>query len=396
MKQTYSVKALMRIDTKKKDGQCRIDYFVRVGNYVTKLPTGKSIHPKDWDVKNKCPKLTTKNGIALNMFFIKQISEFNEYALKQETMGQTITTNFAIAYFKKGGSKNFFEYWAEQIVHWEHDKEYNTLKSYRSTLNVVREFRPKLNFGDLSRTFIMQFDHYLASTRGNSIGGRFTKHKCLKSIINNAIIDGYLQENPYKFFKIKSAEGKRMFLKIDEVVKLIDYEIPEEKGHLIKIKDMFLFSCFSGLRYSDVVSLKKDCYKVEKDQHKLEITIKKTKRVLEVPLTSMALAILQSYMLTEIKNRKSMIFPNITNQALNRELKDLIKLAEIEKDITFHCARHTFACNHIENGTPPIIVKELLGHTDMKNTMIYTKVTTEHLYDSVSTLDHFFTSKLKK
>ena len=198
MKLTYTVRAVPRSDKKKADGSLPIYFFVRVGQHVTKIPSGKSVQIKDWDELKQCPKINSKAGSLLNMFLISKINGFNEFALKQETMGRIITSTIAVSYFKETHEITFFDFWEEQVGLWSHIKEPNTLKSYRSALNIVKEFNPKLNFGDLTPKLIEQFDQYLTLKRGNSVGGRFTKHKCFKAIMNQAIMKGCMQENAYR------------------------------------------------------------------------------------------------------------------------------------------------------------------------------------------------------
>jgi integrase/recombinase XerD len=385
MKLTYSVRASIRNDKKKVDGSCPIYFFVRVGPHVTKIPTGKSIQTKDWDDNKQCPKVSTKIGSLLNMFLTNKINGFNEFTLKQEAMGRNITTTIATSFFKETHEINFFKFWEEQVDLWSHIKEPNTLKSYRSALNIVKEFNPKLNFGDLTPKLIEQFDQYLTVKRGNSIGGRFTKHKCFKSIMNQAIMKGHMQENAYRFFKIKSVEGHRKFLTIDEVKTIMSFDL--QKEHLLKIRDMFLFSCFTGLRFSDLIRLKIGDVKTDKEMPRLEINVKKTDRLLMIPLNQNALKLISSYVNIDSTHKEKLIFPSISNAAMNRELKDLIKLVGIEKTISFHCSRHTFACNHVEMKTSILHLKEMMGHKDLRHTQIYAKCLEVDLFSSIKALD---------
>jgi integrase len=232
---------------------------------------------------------------------------------------------------------------------------------------VLKQFSPKANFGDLSYDFVQQFDLYMGKVRGNAIGGKFTRHKCLKAIINEAIKKKFmaLENNPYRYFKIKASIGKRNFLSIDEVKKLMIKEIPEKNTLLHKVRDLFLFSCFTGLRYSDVMNLKFE--NIKSDPEIIKLTMSKTGKDIAIPLTGNAKAIIAKYSKLVIKVPQSKVLPQITNQVINRSLKDLIG---ITRPISFHCGRHTFASNHIQAQTNIIYVKDLLGHSKL----------TEHRY----------------
>lgn len=392
---TYSVKVIVRDDKEKADGSWPLNFSLRVGSYVTKLSTGKSIDPRIWDKTKKCVKTTTTIGAAMDKYLTKKISGFYEYALECEAQGQVITTTIATAYFKGVKAVSLFDFWEQQIEMWGEDKEPNTLKSYRSALNIVKEFNPKLTFGDLSKPLILKFDYYMAKERGNTIGGRFTKHKCFKAILNSAVEYKLLKENPYRFFPIKSAEGTRIALTVDEVIALMKLKIPSTASHLHKVRDMFLFSCFTGLRYSDVVSICIKNLKLDDDQPRLEFTVKKTKRETIIPINTHARKIVDRY-LSGTSKSTAKLFPPITNQVLNRELKQLFKLTDFDKVITFHCGRHTFACTHIEMGTSIMFLKELMDHRDVRHTQIYAKALKRDLYKSMNILDQHYNKRLSQ
>ena len=101
MRLTYSIKAHIRTDKKKADGTCPIYFFLRVGPHVTKIPSGKNIHPNDWDNKNKCPKKTTKHGQLLATYLNQKISGFDTFMLTQQTLNRPITSINAASYFKR-------------------------------------------------------------------------------------------------------------------------------------------------------------------------------------------------------------------------------------------------------------------------------------------------------
>ena len=388
MKLTYSVRSVIRLDKEKQDGTCPINFSVRVGAVTTRLPSGKYINPKDWDAKNNCPKKKDKYLQILAAYLTKKEADFEKAMLTRETLGKSITLSIATDFFRDDTKQNLFKFWSEQTDLWQLTKEYNTLKSYKSTLNILKEFNPKLNFGDINLEVIQKFDLHLRRVRGNSSNGCFTKHKVFKSMINQAIIKGHMNENPYQYFKIKAALGNREFLSIEEVKQLMGYEISKEQTHLIKVRDLFLFSVFTGLRYSDTIALRWENIKANPDR--IELQIKKTKRVLIIPLTWNAKEILNKYSKLIIKNPDSQALPKMANQVINRGLKDLMKLVGIKKQISFHCSRHSFASNHLESGTNISHLKDLLGHTNVVQTQLYQKSLPKDLYNSMDKLNDMY------
>jgi integrase/recombinase XerD len=390
MKLTYNIGITLRTDKIKKDGEIPIYWSVRVGPITNRLPTGKSILLKDWDVKNKCPKTNTKLNQLLNDYLDKKKVEWKTYMMQLSAMGKPLTLTIACDFFNENSKINFYSFFAEQIELWQLEKAPNTLRSYKSAMNVLKEFAPKANFGDLTYEFIQKFDIYMSKTRGNAQGGKFTKHKVLKTIIRESIKKGLMtsDQNPYRFFKIKAAVGKREFLTINEVSQLMNLEIPEKNGFLNKVKDLFLFSCLSGLRYSDVMNLKWENIDIGKGT--ITVSMTKTKKQITIPLLPQSKAILEKYSKHLIKVPTTKALPQMTNQVINRELKVLMEKLNITKPISFHCARHSFASNLIETKANILFVRDLLGHQNLADTQIYAKTLQVDLNTTMTNLSSMY------
>lgn len=391
MELSYSVKAVIRLDKKRANGLCPINLSLRVGPKVTKISSKKSINPKDWDFDENKPKMSSKDGRLLAKFLNDKINGFETFMLEQQALGKPITLLIAQSYFGNNKSKiDLFDFWEQQVSVWKHKCSPNTIKSYDSVLKILKQFNKKLSFGDLSPMLIEQFDEYLSVMRGNSVNGRFVKHKCFRSILYRAIKNGHIKQNPYKGFTVSQTDSHREFLTIDEVKQVINLEIPEQHSNLHRVKDLFLFSCFTGLRYSDVMSLQIGNIKLGDDEARLVFDVVKTKRKLDIPLSNNALGLIQIYTPIIAKNESKLVFPTIANPTINLALKELMKLAGIEKSISFHCGRHTFASNHIESGTSIVHLKTLLGHKNIKQTQIYAKSTGKDLKACVSNLSNMY------
>jgi len=178
-----------------------------------------------------------------------------------------------------------------------------------------------------------------------------------------------MEKNPYSDFTIKSQEGKRMFLTSDEVKKIMELKITPDKQYLDKIRDTFLFSCFCGLRFSDMESLTWNHITEEA----ICIRMKKTNKEVTIPLIPQTKKLLDKYKPNQYQLKGEKIFPTISNQKTNDYLKEVGKLAGIKKTITTHIGRHTFATMHISAGTHMLNLRDLLGHHDIAMTEIYAK-----------------------
>ncbi|WP_158826711.1 site-specific integrase [Mucilaginibacter lacusdianchii] len=389
-KMTYNIKIVLREDKIKADNTIPIYYSVRVGLTTSRIPSGKSILQKDWQVKDNCPKSNSKANQLLAAFLNQKMSEWKLYMLEHEMMGKPITLNMAKAYFKNGGKITFYDFCKSTVELWEERIKESTLKTYKSTINVLKAFSPKANFGDLDHTFVLKFEAYLDKVRGNTTGGKFTRHKCLKSLCNEAIKQGHMSadQHPYRYFKIKAAKGERNFLSIKELQQVVNAELPENELMLQKVRDLFLFSCYTGLRYSDCQNL--TWQSIKADAASIKFKAQKTSKETIIPIIESAQKLLDQYGKHSIKASKASILPQIANQVVNRNLKDLMKLAGINKTISFHCGRHTFASNLIEAGVNLIYVQKLLGHSRIADTQIYAQGLESNLFDSMHNLEKMY------
>jgi len=390
MKLTYSIKAVLRPDKIKADGQIPIYYALRVGPTPTRIPSGKSILLKDWQVKDNCPKKNTKANELLNSYLNKRMSAWNVYMLESQMMDKPITMSMAKAFFDENPKVTFYKFFAEQIELWQEEKAQGTLNTYKSTLNVLKQYDPKATFGDINLTWVQKFDIFLSKVRGNTTGGKFTRHKCLKSIINTAIMKGFMPAapHPYKHFKIKAAKGNRSYLTIQELQQVVKVNLPEEEVMLEKVKDLFLFSAYTGLRYSDVQNLQ--WMHISSNPDVIKIKVQKTSSEITIPLTASAKAILDKYGKYCIKSPTATILPQISNQVVNRNLKLVIERARIKKPVSYHSGRHSFASQLIEAGTNIVYVQKLLGHSSITDTMIYSHINNADIHSSMDNLQKMY------
>jgi len=388
---SYSIKPILRTDkAAKENGKHAIYFLIRLNKTLIKIPTGKELEQKHWDRKtNKAKGGDLKQ--LLNTFLEKKVSAFNEFVLTQENLGKEINRNSIKGFFcKKVERQTFYQFWDDQVSLWHKIKRESTIMSYNYTIQILKQFSPDLNYDDLTLDFLERFDNFLRTVRNNSDGGVFGRHKCLKAMIKIAIRKGLMQKNPYADFKIRSADGKRMFLELEEVKKLMGLYFSEEEVALRAVCEMFLFACFTGLRYSDIIQLKWS--NIDLSKRTLAIDMMKTSKLIILPLIEPAMKILNQRK-AQTDELTPEVFAPICNQYLNRMLKKLMAKAEIKKQITFHCARHTFACNQIESLTHMLVLKDLLGHSNVAQTEIYAKTLNIQMITAMKQLEKNYANK---
>jgi site-specific recombinase XerD len=240
--------------------------------------------------------------------------------------------------------------------------------SYRSQITKLLKFKKTISFGDLTEKFINDYHHYMLYTLKNNENTASKSLRSLRTFVNIALRYGYMKNNPFKFIGIKKVDGKRDFLSAEELNKLSHGYF---SGSIIKtiekeILQYFLFSCYTGLRYSDLKSLNMSSI----EENKIRINMHKTGHVVSIPLTQKALGLLPINRHADSRP----VFRIYCNKVTNRILKQIGQRFGIPKKVTCHVARHTFATVSITLGIPIEVVSKLLGHTNLKTTQVYAKI----------------------
>ena len=250
------------------------------------------------------------------------------------------------------------------------DRKDSTKENLLTTITVLQDFRSGLDFKDITYTFLKEFEAYLRE-KGNSVN-TIAKHlRQLRTLVNEAINQGYIHADAYPFrkFKIKQEKGRHEFLTPDELRKLENLQVSDKR--LRHVLDAFLFCCYVGLRFSDFCQLSPANFIRVNGKRWLHFKSIKTGVEIRLPLHLLfdgrALAILDKYDISDFANLGS-------NSETNKALVELAALARIKKHITYHTARHTCATLLIHQGVPITTVQKLLGHTSVKTTEIYSEI----------------------
>ena len=252
----------------------------------------------------------------------------------------------------------------------ESDRKRSTKENLLTTITVLQEFRPGFDFKDITYTFLRDFEVHLKE-KGNSVN-TIAKHlRQLRTLVSEAINQGYIPSDAYPFrkFKIKQEKGRKEFLTLNELRRLENLLVSDKR--LRHVLDAFLFCCYTGLRYSDFCQLTPE--NIIRVNGKRWFYFKSVKTDVEVRLPlhllfeGKALAVLERYdIVTD--------FAKIgLNSEANKYLAQLATLARIRKHITY-CARHTCVTLLVHQGVPITTVQKLLGHTSVRTTEVYSGV----------------------
>ncbi|MDD3005570.1 site-specific integrase [Flavobacterium sp.] len=386
MKTTVSILFYIKRAKANNLGVCPIYTRVTVNAKRFEFSTNKYISPDKWSSEGNKVKGTNEEARTINnhldylknqvleaekSLFKKDISITSEN-LKNELFRKSETKRMLVPIFQEHNNK------IKELI----GKEYapGTLERYTTSLKHTIEFMQwKYNISDIDITkidhaFIADYEFWLRSIRNcaNNTAVKYIKN--FNKIIKICLANDWLDKNPFANYKSKVKEVERVFLTENEIQVLMNKEFKTER--LILVRDIFLFSCFTGLAYIDVKNLTKSHIRIGIDGEKWIFTHRqKTESASKIPILPVTQMIIDKYKNHPECINKDKLLPILTNQKMNAYLKEIADLCEIEKDLTFHIARHTFATTvTLTNGVPIESVSKMLGHKNLRTTQHYAKV----------------------
>jgi len=277
-----------------------------------------------------------------------------------------------------------------------------TLERYETVYKHIQEFlKLQYNLSDIpikkvNHKFITDFEFYLKTERqcGNNSTLKYIKN--FKKIVRIALANQWITHDPFLNFKRKLKEVEREYLSQEEIEIMLSKNLHTPR--LEQVRDIFIFCCFTGLAYSDVKKLNKDHLIIGIDGDKwIKTKRTKTDTRSNIPLLPTALAILKKYENHPEAVTKEVLLPVLSNQKSNAYLKEIADLCGINKNLTTHLARHTFATTvTLTNGVSLESVSKMLGHKSIKTTQHYAKILDKKVSDDMQLLRQKFTDRENK
>ncbi len=352
-----------------KQGTALVQVEASLNQRKVYFKTNIYLRPEHWD-KRTAQVCNHPQANDLNSMLFEFVLHLQGIELSLWKRGVPATLSLLKDAMKKNRPVNvtFPVFAKEYVTH--SDRRESTKENLYTTITVLQEFRPGLDFKDITYTFLKDFEVYLRG-KGNGINTVAKHLRQLRTLVNEAINQGYIHADAYPFrkFKIKQEKGRHEFLTPDELRKLENLEVSDRK--LRHVLDAFLFCCYVGLRFSDFCQLKQSNFIRVNGKKWLHFKSVKTGIELRLPLHLLfegkALTILDRYCIAEFANLGS-------NSEVNKCLAQISEMARIKKHITYHTARHTCATLLIHQGVPITTVQKLLGHTSVKTTEIYSEI----------------------
>jgi site-specific recombinase XerD len=267
-----------------------------------------------------------------------------------------------------------------------------TLERYITSKKHTRDFMKwkynvdDMNIKDLNYEFITDYEFWLKSVRKCDHNTTMKYLSNFKKIVNICLKNGWLVRNPFLGYKMSKREIERPYLSQEELEAISLKTFVSDR--VSQVRDIFLFSCYTGLAYADVQKLNRSEIAIGIDGEKWIFTHrKKTETSTRIPLLPPAQAILDKYKDHPQCLNQDRLLPILSNQKMNGYLKEIADLTNITKKMTFHTARHTFATTvTLTNGVPIETVSKMLGHKNLKTTQHYAKILDKKVSDDMRIL----------
>lgn len=370
MKNSYSVKVIIRSDKAKKGGICPLYYLVILNSKRMKLSSGHNIHLSKWDSVKGLPR--GLSYATLRKKLEQEVRKLEEILLEVDLSGKPMTRELIrekyLGFTDGKNSRDFYYHFDEFCKKKFLEISEGTSNHYSLLKKQLNEYKPNLLLDEMDYNFFVNFFHYLRTEKSVGESGIGTRRKTLVCTFNEFKRIGLVKENPCQEIKRPKENQRDEFLTEKEVQKIVDADLSGgvySDGFKLS-RNLFLFSCFTGLRFSDVMNLKRE--NIVENCSKIVIVMQKTNRKIEIPINREAKLLLMRY---KYMVKKEFVFPRRTNVSVNRDLKIIAKIAEIPKRINFHMARHSFGSLLAKQGVQPYFIMKLMGHTNIRMTSRY-------------------------
>lgn len=382
MKSTFRILFLARWELEK-NGKVPLCARITIDGEKVKFSLKSEVSSAIWDPKSGRGKGQTKEALQLNRYLdsIKgqmimhyhSLSEANEVVtasmVRDAFLGTNIKSNTLLAVFEEFNDRQ------EKLI--GIDLAQSTFNKYDLTYRRLKEFlKVKMRKNDsllcqVDRNFVMDFEAYLKIEYSLDTNSSEKLMRIFKRITTMCFKNGQMPKDPFCDHKLKKVKKDSGYLTKSELESIIDYK-PDNK-RLEKVRDIFLFCCFTGYDYSTTAALT-DKNIVTDDDGSIWIETHriKTGTLSKVKLLDIPLSILKKY---ELKRDGDFLLPVMSNAKYNLYLKEIASICGIEKNVTSHLARHTFATTvTYANGVSIESISKMLGHTKISTTQIYARI----------------------
>ncbi len=380
------------------NGKANIYLRITLNGKRAELSIRRKVSVNNWDTNSNLARGNSRESHEINRYittiknkiynieqeYLSQDKPITAISLRDSYLGKDYNKKMLLEIFEDHNKR------VDKLI--GSDFAAGTAERYRTAKRHVSEYILK-EFGandifvkDVDHKFISGFEYYLKTERNCSHNTAIKYITNFKKIIRIAHANDWIDKDPFLHWKAKLKTVDREFLTEKEIQKMVEKELHTERLDLVK--DIFIFCCFTGLAYSDVKKLSKNNIVIGIDGDKwIKINRTKTDTRSNIPILPIPEAIIDKYSNKTNLLTDNRLLPVLSNQKMNAYLKEIADLCGINKNLTFHLARHTFATTvTLTNGVPIESVSKMLGHKSLRTTQHYAKILDKKVSDDMKTL----------
>ena len=396
-KSTFSILFIMQKGKPNAQGNAPIFARITVNHQMTHLATHYYLPPDRWLPKEGRTLGRTKEEKEVNAYLDNLrgliFSKYNEMFLAGEQVTARKLKCRLISKDERAMTvldlfDDYIKDYAKLVGHTTTKITHDRYVLVRKRLEEYMEAeykRTDISVNDVNPKFVNGFEIFLRTQFNLSTNYVMKTIQKFRTVYQVAIDNGWANKNPFASFKFYYEHAERGYLTMDELTTMMQKTMPSRR--LEQIRDVFVFSCFTGLAYCDAQALTVEhIINGPNNRPWIRTHRKKTSTPVDVPLLDIPLQILAKY---EDSRRGDRLLPIPANQKCNDYLKEIAAICGIEKRLTFHLARHTFATTvTLTNGVPIESVSKMLGHRSLKTTQVYAKIVHNKLAEDMSNLSN--------
>jgi integrase/recombinase XerD len=374
-------KIRLKTDYKKSDNTCTVYVQISLNRVVKKINCGFSVLEKEFDLKNQRVKSSHKFSSDLNLVIEKKLADINKIEVHYRLAGKILTLQNLIDELDNPTARiDFIKFWEQEMDRQKEILKPGTYRQQMSVLKKVRDFKSPMYFYEVNENYINDLKAYCKNKLKNNDNTVASMIKSFKKYLHLANKKGINSPIAFSDIKNKSFKGNRTFLIPEEITKLYEYWNSSYIDRVYKnMLSRFLFSCFTGLRFSDVYKLTAENF----INDTIVFTSEKTGKFQRIKMNETASKFIND----------DFFELNSTNEYTNRELKNIAKICGITKKITYHVSRHTFATNFLICGGRIEQLQKILAHSKIEETMIYVHIVEQVTNVQIMNMDEILLNK---
>ncbi len=361
-----------KVATKKKKGLVQLEVLFQGKRKW--IGTGVKVYADQWDDRKKV--INSMDMLELNDCLDKQKAGIQQWINGLIERNEPFEFGKLESFLRFSDKSVTFLEFLEKRIEERNDLRTSTKRTHRKIVTSLQEFGRIVYMSDLTAANVMEYDNFLHG-KGYMQPTVHSYHKLLKRYVHDALRMEYISKDPYDGIKVERGKSKlRRYLTEDELRRIIEAEIPTET--IRRVRDLFVFQCYTGFSYVDLAAFNNKKIIQREGKYIVHDGRIKSEEDYYIVLLSPAVAILEKY---------GWKLPVISNQQYNMRLKIVADYAGIEKKLTTHMARHTFASICINNGVKIESLAKMMGHSNINTTQLYAKMLNTEVEKSFDELE---------